>query len=123
MAIRVGEAGDGRRAAQLVRELSPDVVIMDIAMPELNGVEATRQITAKFPHVKVIALSMHPDRQYVVEILKAGGSGYLLKDYAFEDLVNAIRMVITDKIYLCPRMADVVLKDYIQNLSTKPTAK
>ena len=118
----VGEAGNGRRAAQLVRELSPDVVIMDIAMPELNGVEATRQITAEFPHVKVIALTMHSDRQYVVEILKAGGSGYLLKDYAFEDLVSAIRMVIAGKIYLCPGIADIVLKDYVQHLSTGPTA-
>ena len=117
----VGEAENGRMAVQLVQELSPDVVIMDITMPELNGVEATRQITAEFPHVKVIALTVHSDRQHVVAILKAGGSGYLLKNYAFEDLSNAIRMVIADEIYLCPRIADVVLKDYIQNLSEKTT--
>ena len=118
----VGEAENGRKAAELVKELLPDVVIMDIAMPELNGVEATRQITAESPHVKVIALTVHSDRQYVMDILRAGGSGYVLKDCAFEDLVSAIRTVIAGKIYLCPTISDVVIKDYVQNLSTEATA-
>ena len=113
----VAESPDGRTAVQLSQQLSPDVVIMDIAMPDLNGIEATRQITASSSSVKVIALSMRSDRRFVAEMLKAGASGYLLKDCAFEDLVRAIRAVIEDQTYLSPGVADVVVEDYIHRLS------
>jgi len=108
----IAEAGDGRATVQLVRELLPNVVIMDIAMPDLNGIEATRQITALAPNVKIVALSMHSDKRFVAEMLKAGASGYLLKDCAFEELDNAIRAVIANRTYLSPKIADIIIKDY-----------
>ena len=114
----VAEAGDGRVAVQMSEETQPDVVVMDIAMPHLNGVEATRQIigrrTGKPP--KVIALSMHQDRRFMTEMLKAGASGYLLKDAASEELIQAIRTVATGKTYLSPRVAGVVVDDYVRRL-------
>lgn len=109
----IGEAEDGRTAVKLTKELLPDIIIMDVAMPEMNGIEATRQIIAGAPHVKIIALSMHSDRRFIVEILKEGASGYLLKDCAFEELVNAINAVLTNRIYLSPRIADIVIKEYV----------
>ncbi|MEW6214862.1 MAG: response regulator transcription factor, partial [Nitrospirota bacterium] len=110
----VAEAEDGRKTVQLVQKLLPDVVIMDIAMPDLNGIEATRQIVAETPNVKVVALSMHSDRRFVVEMFKAGALGYLLKDCAFEELANAIRSVVANRLYLSPKIADIVVKDYIR---------
>ncbi len=110
----LGEADDGRMAVRLARELSPQVVIMDVGMPDLNGIEATRQVLAECPGVKVIGLSMHSDRRFVMNMLKAGASGYLLKDSAFEELATAIRMVLTNKIYLSTEIANVVIKDYLQ---------
>jgi DNA-binding NarL/FixJ family response regulator len=109
-----GEAEDGREALQLARKLSPDVIIMDIAMPDLNGIEATRQIVAEFPGIKVVALSMHSDKRFVSEMLKAGASAYLLKDCAFEELITAIRTIMKGKIYLSPGIAGVVIEDYIR---------
>ena len=108
----VGEAENGRKTVQLVQELLPNVVIMDIAMPDLNGIEATRQIIANTPGVKVIALSMHSDRRFVVGILNAGASGYLLKDCAFEELINAIRAVVANRIFLSPKIVETVIKDF-----------
>src|SRR5579863_6097274 len=87
----VGEAGNGREAVEKAEQLRPDVVIMDVAMPELNGTEATRRLAASMPHARVIALSMHKDSVYVREILRAGARGYLLKDSGAGDLVSAIR--------------------------------
>ncbi len=110
----VAEADDGRMAVRLARELSPQVVIMDVGMPDLNGIEATRQVLAESPGVKVIALSMHSDRRFVMNMLKAGASGYLLKDSAFEELASAIRMVLNNKIYLSTEIANIVIKDYLQ---------
>jgi DNA-binding NarL/FixJ family response regulator len=110
----MAEADDGRMAVRLARELSPQVVIMDVSMPDLNGIEATRQVLAECPGVKVIALSMHADRRFVMNMLKAGASGYLLKDSAFEELATAIRMVLAGKIYLSTEIANVVVKDYLQ---------
>jgi two-component system response regulator NreC len=110
----VAEAESGRDAVRLVRELSPQVVIMDVGMPDLNGIEATRQILQEFPETKVIALSMHSDRRFVTNMIKAGASGYLLKDSAFEELATAIRVVMARKTYLSHEIAHVVVKDYVQ---------
>jgi len=111
----LAEAEDGRSAVKLARKLQPDVIVMDIAMPNLNGVEATRQVLKDVPKVKVVALSMHADKHYVARMLEAGASGYLLKDCAFEELVTAIRTVVADRIYLSPGIADVVV-EYMRQL-------
>ena len=112
----VAEADNGREAVRLARECRPDVVVMDIAMPDLNGVEATRQIIADAPRIKVIALSMHADKRYVMEMLKAGASGYLLKDGAFEELAQAIRAALGNRTYLSPHISEMVIGDYVQHL-------
>jgi DNA-binding NarL/FixJ family response regulator len=117
-----GEAEDGREALQLARKLSPDVVIMDIAMPDLNGIEATRQILSEIQDVKVVALSMHSDKRFVSEMLKAGASAYLLKDCAFEELITAIRTIMKGKIYLSPGIAGVVIEDYIRKGTKKDSS-
>jgi two-component system response regulator NreC len=109
----VGEAEEGRTTLRLARELAPDVIIMDLAMPDLNGIEATRQIVAEFPKVKVIALSMHNDRRFVLNMFKAGAKGYMIKDCAFKDLAQAIRMVVANQTYLSNEIADIVLKGYL----------
>jgi DNA-binding NarL/FixJ family response regulator len=115
----VAEAQDGREAFQKVKDFLPDVVVMDIAMPELNGIEATRLITAEFPNVKVIALSMHSDRRFVARMLESGASGYLLKDCAFEELAHAIKAVYENQTYLSPDITGVVIGDYLRQLSSK----
>lgn len=114
----IGEADNGRVAIQLVKKLLPDVVIMDVAMPDLNGIEATRQIVSKIPGVRIIALSMHSNRQYVIEMFKAGASGYLLKECAFEELIRAVRNVILGRTYLCPRVSNIIVEDYGQRFLT-----
>lgn len=113
----IAEAANGRDAIRLVRELSPDVIVLDVGMPELNGIEATRQIKALRKEIKVIALSMHCDRRFIAEMLSAGASGYVLKDCAFSDLAQGIRAVAGNETYLCPRVADVMVKDYVSRLS------
>ena len=113
----VADTDDGRKARDLVRELSPDVVIMDITMPGLNGIEATRQITAESPGVKVIALSIHSKRRYVADMLSAGATGYILKECLFDELVQAIQAVVAGGQYLSPRITDVVVSDYVKRLS------
>lgn len=117
----IAEAEDGRTAVRLARELCPDVVIMDIAMPELNGIEATRQIVAENSTLKVLAMSMHDDRQFIIEMLKAGAAGYLLKDSAFNELAIAIKTVMGGKIYLSPSIVDMVVQDYLSKLSIATT--
>src|SRR3954469_22328454 len=112
----VGEAADGRTAVAMSQELQPDVVVMDVGMPGLNGIEATRQITNREPDAKVVALSMHSDRRFMGEMLKAGAKGYLLKDGAFDELATAIRSVVADKVYLSPKIADVVVDDYVRRV-------
>jgi DNA-binding NarL/FixJ family response regulator len=120
----MAEAENGLEAVRLTRKIKPDIVIMDIGMEELNGIEATRQIVAEVPGVKIIALSMHSDKRFVIEMLKAGAFGYLLKDSAPEELTSAIRAVAANQPYLSPKITDVVLKDYLGALSlqTEPTA-
>ena len=115
----VAEASDGRQAVEMARDLSPDVVVMDVAMPLLNGIEATRQIASDGTAMKVVALSMHSDRRYVSEALKAGASGYVLKDGAFDELVSAIRSVVADQVYLSPRVAGVVIEDYVRRIPAR----
>jgi DNA-binding NarL/FixJ family response regulator len=110
----VGEAEDGLSAVALAQELKPDVVLMDISMPDLNGIEATRKILSERPEIKIIILSMHFDRRFVTEALKAGALGYLLKDSTVEELVQTIHAVKSDQIYLSDKINDVVIKDYIK---------
>ena len=109
----VGEAQDGRITVNLVKKLLPDVVVMDVKMPELNGIEATRQILSELPAIKIIALSIYGDRRFVIDMLKAGAQGYLLKDCAFEELTHAIRLVMANKSYLSPGITEVVIHDYV----------
>ena len=113
----VEEAHNGRIAVELARKLLPDVVIMDVAMPDLNGIEATRRIIAELSHTKVIALSMHFDKEFVIAMLKVGALGYLLKDCAVEELICAIRAVMNNKIYLSRTISDIVIDDYMRSLS------
>ncbi len=108
----VGEAEDGQTAVQLTKELYPDVVIMDVSMPNLNGVEATKYILQQKSDVKVIILSMHLDRHIVKECLKAGASGYVLKSYLFDELLNALEAVKAHECYLSPRITGVVVENY-----------
>jgi DNA-binding NarL/FixJ family response regulator len=113
----VGEAGNGREAVELVASLRPDVVVMDVTMPELNGIEATRRLTAENPHIRVVALSMHKDSVYVREILRAGARGYLLKDSVADDLVAAVRAVAGGEGYLSPAISNAVLDDYRKHVT------
>lgn len=110
----IAEAEDGHNTVRLVRELSPDVVIMDIAMQNLNGIESTRQIITHFPDTKVICLSMHSENRFIIEMLKAGAMGYLLKDCDPTELIDAIRKVTSNQIYLQPSITNVIVKDHIQ---------
>jgi DNA-binding NarL/FixJ family response regulator len=111
----VGHAVNGREAVLLAQKLEPDVVVMDVSMPDLNGIDATRQIVSRRCQTKVIALSMHSDRQFVAEMLRAGASGYLLKDSAFEELTSAIRTVARDETYIAPKISGFSLDDYGNN--------
>ena len=108
--VIVGETGNGREAVELCRDLSPDIIIMDVTMPELNGIEACRKVTLECPETKVIAVSMHSSRRFVVDMLRAGAVGYLLKDCAFQELAIALSAVRSEKVYLSPSIASVVVE-------------
>ncbi|OGS11854.1 MAG: hypothetical protein A2234_05130 [Elusimicrobia bacterium RIFOXYA2_FULL_58_8] len=116
----VGGARDGLEAVKLTCELSPDIVIMDISMPGLNGIEAARKLVALKKSPRVIALSMHNDRKYVTEIIKSGARAYLLKDSAFEELMDAIKAVSCGRFFLSAGITSIVLDDYIKGPSRDP---
>ena len=113
----VGEAEDGRRGLRMVREVSPDIVLMDVGMPHLNGIEATRQILDESPSVKVLALSMHADTRFVTSMLEAGASGYVLKDCAFRELEQALRAVMDGHTYLSAPLSDRLVRRYLDVVS------
>lgn len=121
----VGEASDGHEAVTLTRKLKPDVVVMDITMPGLNGIDATRQILAEVPHVRVVGLSMNSDRRYVLATLAAGASGYLLKNAASEELTRALAAVVAGQKYVSPLVADAVIDSAIRETApaSSPDAK
>jgi len=109
----VGEAEDGFMTVELAKELRPDVIIMDISMPNLNGVQATQIILRELPDTKIVALSMHSDKHFVIEMLKAGALGYVLKAHFFDELIRAINTVMDNKHYLSPKVADILVEDYL----------
>ncbi len=115
----VAEAEDGREAVALAETQRPEVAVMDVAMPMLNGIEATRQIVAKSPHLAVVMLSMHSDESYVLRALKAGARGYLLKDSAEADLIRAVRAVSTGRSFFSPAISRMLLEDHIRELRQK----
>ena len=112
----VGEAENGREALHLVETLKPQVVLMDIAMPEMNGLEATARIAREFPQVRVLILSMHANEEYVYQDLRSGASGYLLKDSGTEELDLALRAIARGETYLCPAVSKYVVNDYVRRL-------
>ena len=115
----VAEAGDGLQAVELTARLQPDVVIMDVHMPNLNGMDATQRITALGLRTRVIALSMYPKKRFITEMLKAGARGYILKDCAFDELIQAIREVLQGKLYLSREISETVLQDYVSGLGER----
>lgn len=115
----VGEAADGREAVKLSAELSPDVVVMDIAMPQLNGIEATAQIVKRNPKTGVVILSMYSDEEYILRALTAGAKGYLLKDSAESDLLRAVEAVAQGKTFFSPAIAQALLEDYVRTLQQR----
>jgi DNA-binding NarL/FixJ family response regulator len=110
----VGEAGTGREAVELAEQLKPDLVLMDLAMNELNGIDATRQLAGREPRINVVMLSMHGDEQYIYESLKAGAKGYVLKSSAFKELIAAIREVCAGRTYVSPSLSHTVMNDYVR---------
>jgi len=117
----VGDAADGRQAVEMAETARPDVVVMDLAMPGLNGIEATRRITARSPQVSVVILSMHSDESYILRSLKAGARSYLLKDSLQVDLVDAVRAAAQGKSFFSPKVSKVLQEDYINELEARGT--
>jgi two-component system, NarL family, response regulator NreC len=115
----VGEASDGRETVRLAESVSPDVVVLDIAMPNLNGIEAARQITAARPEAAIVILSMHSDESYVIRALKAGARAYLLKDSAEGDLISAIHAISEGKSFFSPAISRILVEDYMRQLEQK----
>jgi DNA-binding NarL/FixJ family response regulator len=115
----VGEASDGREAVRAAEAVSPDVVVMDIAMPNLNGIEAARQITSARPETAIVILSMHSDESYVIRALKAGARAYLLKDSAEGDLIAAIHAITEGKSFFSPAISRILVEDYMRQLEQR----
>jgi two-component system response regulator NreC len=114
----IGEASDGKQAIAQAERLSPDVIIMDITMPECNGIEATRQIKRLLPDVRVLILTMHENEEYLFQTLRAGAAGYMLKEAADTDLISAIRVVFSGRFYLSPSAQSMLVSDYLQRVHT-----
>ncbi len=115
----VAEADTGRLAVELVHQYRPDIVIMDVSMPDLNGIEATKQILKLHPDAKIIALSMHPEKQFVLSMINAGARGYLLKTNLFEELLTAIRMVISGKVFFSSDIMEHIVKSAVSTCDEK----
>jgi len=115
----VDEAGNGREAVKKALEQNPDILVLDIGMPQLNGIEATRQIVKRAPAVRVLILSMHSDEAYITQALQAGAKGYLLKDSADTDLIRAVSDVAAGRSFFSPAVAKVMLDDYVRHLANK----
>jgi len=118
----IAEAETGRIAVQLASELRPDIIIMDVSMPDLNGMEASRQILDKHPGIKILGLSMHSNRRFIADMLSAGVCGYMLKESLFDELILAIRTIMTGDTYLSPRITGIVIEDYISRLAKGETS-
>ncbi len=116
----VGDAHNGLETTRLVDELQPDVILVDVEMPGLNGIEATRKILAADPTARVIGVSMHCESHYVSEMLRAGAAGYVLKQGAFDELVQAVRIVANGNVYLSPGVASLVVDDHVRQLDNRP---
>ena len=115
----VGEASDGRQAVQMALETKPQVVVMDVSMPQMNGIEAIRQLSKRLPSAKVLVLSMYSDESYVVQVLEAGATGYLLKDSADTDLMQAVLAVHSGKSFFSPLISRILLDEYVRQLQEK----
>jgi DNA-binding NarL/FixJ family response regulator len=118
----VGQAADGRQALEMVSRLEPDIVIMDVGMPNLNGVDATKQLRSQHPNLKIMALSTHSDGSVVAKMIKAGASGYMLKESAFEELIEGLNTLLDGKTFLCNKISKVVFSEYV-GMVTNPKAK
>jgi DNA-binding NarL/FixJ family response regulator len=115
----VGEASDGRQAVEQAEATKPDIIVLDIAMPNLSGIEAAQRISTLLPHTRIIILSMHSDEGYVLRALKAGAKGYLLKDSAENDLIEAIKTVDEGKAFFSPEISNIMVEDYVREMKRR----
>ena len=118
----VGEAGDGREAVRQVEGLTPDLILMDLSMPKMNGVEAIREIRKRIPQTRILALTVHKTEEFILEVLHAGADGYIPKDASSNELMMAIRSVLMGKRYLCPSVSRVVIEGYLESRRTPESA-
>ena len=118
----VGEAGDGREAVRQVEDLMPDLILMDLSMPKMNGIEAIREIGRRIPQTRILALTVHKTEEFILEVLQAGADGYIPKDASSNELMMAIRSVLMGKRYLCPSVSRVVIEGYLESRRTPESA-